>query len=246
RWPRRSRRLRQSSGATSLTSYWPRRRSGPRRKCRTRSASSSLRGLCSNTVCCRRPRSSLSTRWCTPLPTACCSRRQRRTLHARIACTLEEDFRNLEEARPEILAHHLTEAGFFEKAIGYWRRAGGQSVARSGFVEAITQLRTGLRLITNLMDTRERKQQELERQITLAGALTVVKGYAHPEVAAAFGRAHSLIGETGRAGTVVHFSMLRGLWAADFVSGKPKAALDHAHEFLSLALSQEDSWGLAT
>jgi len=145
-----------------------------------------------------------------------------------------------------MLAHHLTEAGFFEKAVGYWRRAGRQSVARSGFVEAITQLRTGLRLITNLPDTRERKRQELELQIALAGALTVVKGYAHSEVATAFDRAHSLISETGRAGTVVHFSMLRGLWAAEFVGGKPKAALDHANEFLLLAQSQRDSLVLAT
>jgi hypothetical protein len=31
--------------------------------------------------------------------------------------------------------------------------------------------------------------------------------------------------------------MLRGLWAAEFVGGKPRAALDHANEFLSLAQS---------
>ena len=74
----------------------------------------------------------------------------------------------------------------------------------------------------------------------------MVKGYAHPEVAEASGRARDLIPETGRGGTVTHFSMLRGLWAADFVRGRPKAALDHAHEFLSLAQSQLDSRMLAT
>jgi hypothetical protein len=138
------------------------------------------------------------------------------------------------QRRPETLAHHFTEAGLFERAVGYWCRAGRRSVAKSGFVEAITQLRTGLRLIPDLPDTRERKQQELELQIALAGALTVIKGYAHPEVAEAFGRARSLISETGRAGTVIHFSMLRGLWAAEFVGGKPRAALDRANEFLLL------------
>ena len=144
------------------------------------------------------------------------------------------------------MAHHFTEAGLFEKAVEYWRRAGRRSVARSGFVEAITQLRMGLRLIPNLPDTRERKQQELELQIALGGALTVIKGYAHPEVEEAFGRAHSLISETGRVGTVVHFSMLRGLWAAEFVGGKPRAALDRADEFLLLAQSQQDSRVLTT
>jgi predicted ATPase len=170
----------------------------------------------------------------------------RRSLHARIAGALEERFPDATQQRPETLAYHFTEAGLFEKAVGYWCRAGRQSVAKSGFAEAITQLRTGLGLIPNLPDTRERKQQELELQIALAGALTVIKGYAHPEVAEAFGRARSLISETGRAGTVIHFSMLRGLWAAEFVGGKPRAALDRANEFLLLAHSQQDSQVLTT
>jgi predicted ATPase len=170
----------------------------------------------------------------------------RRSLHARIAFVLEERFPDATQARPEILAHHFTEAGLHEKAVEYWCRAGRQSAARSGFIEAITQLRTGLRLIADLPDTRERKEQELELQITLSGVLTVVKGYAHPEVAEASGRARDLIPETRRAGTVRHFSVLRGLWAAEFVGGRPKAALDHAREFLSLAQSQSDSRMLET
>jgi tetratricopeptide (TPR) repeat protein len=164
----------------------------------------------------------------------------RRSLHARIARALEERFPDATQARPETLAHHFTEAGLFERAVGYWCRAGCQSVAKSGFVEAIAQLRTGLRLIADLPDTRERKQEELELQVALAGALQVMRGYAHPEVAEALTRARSLILETERAGTITHFSVLRGLWAADFVGGKPKAALGHANEFLSLAQSQTD------
>ena len=164
----------------------------------------------------------------------------RRSLHGQIALVLEGRFPEVMQGQPETLAHHFTEAGLFEKAVGYWCRAGRQSLAKSGFVEAITQLTTGLRLIADLSDTRECKQQELELQIALAGALTVVKGYAHPEVAEASERARSLISETGRAGSITHFSVLRWLWAADFVGGKPKAALDHANEFLSLARSQPD------
>jgi len=170
----------------------------------------------------------------------------RRSLHGRIAGVLEEQFSEAMQARPETLAHHFTEAGLYEKAVEYWCRAGRQSAARSGFIEAITQLRTGLRLIADLADSRERKEKELEFQVTLAGVLTVVKGYAHPEVAEASGRARDLVPETRRAGTATHFSLLRGLWAADFVAGRPKAALDHAHEFLSLAQSQSDSRMLAT
>jgi class 3 adenylate cyclase/predicted ATPase len=165
----------------------------------------------------------------------------RRSLHGQIARTIEEQFPDAMQGRLETLAHHFTEAGLIEKAVGYWCRAGRQSVAKSGFVEAITQLRTGLRLIAHLPDTRERKQLELELQVTLTGALTVVKGYAHPDVAASSSHARSLISETGGTSTITHFSVLRGLWAADFVGGRPKAALNHANEFLSLAQSQTDS-----
>ena len=170
----------------------------------------------------------------------------RRSLHGRIALVLEGQFSDAMQGRPETLARHFTEAGLYEKAVEYWCRAGRQSAARSGFIEAITQLRTGLRLIADLPDTRERKEQELELQVTLSGVLTVVKGYAHPEVAEASDRARDLIPQTTRAGSITHFSMLRGLWAADFVGGRPKAALNYAHEFLSLAQSQSDSRMLAT
>jgi predicted ATPase len=97
----------------------------------------------------------------------------RRSLHGQIARALEERVPDAMQARPETLAHHFTEAGLSEKAVGYWCRAGRQSVAKSSFFEAIAQLRTGLRLVVDLPDTRERKQQELELQVALAGALTV-------------------------------------------------------------------------
>ena len=181
----------------------------------------------------------------------------RRSLHGQIARALEERFRGAMEGRPETLAHHFTEAGLLEKAVGYWCRAGRQSVAKSGFVEAITQLRTGLRLIADLPDTREREQRELEVQIALraAGARSTNRSCERT------GRGQGIRASRGsrgvrpsaqldlgdRASGCDHsFLVLRGLWAADFVGGQPKAALDHANEFLSLAQSQPDSWVVAT
>jgi predicted ATPase len=145
------------------------------------------------------------------------------------------------EVQPQILAHHLTEAGILEKAVEYWCRAGQQSAKKSALIEAIAQLRRGLRLIANLPDTRECKQQELDLLVTLAGALMGVRGYAHPEVAEAFGRARSLVLEMEGAGTTPHFSVLYGLWVADFVGGKPKASLERAEEFLLFAQSLKET-----
>jgi predicted ATPase len=43
-------------------------------------------------------------------------------LHAAIATVFEQRFPDITETQPEILAHHLAEAGLHEKAAGYWLR----------------------------------------------------------------------------------------------------------------------------
>ena len=47
-------------------------------------------------------------------------REPRHALHARIADTLESQFADIAESRPELLARHFTEAGLIEKAAGLW------------------------------------------------------------------------------------------------------------------------------
>ncbi len=54
-------------------------------------------------------------------------REPRRTLHARIAETLESQFAEFTENQPERLARHCTEAGLVEKAAGLWGKAGLRS-----------------------------------------------------------------------------------------------------------------------
>ena len=118
------------------------------------------RGIPPRALCCS------STRWCrTRLTARCCAARARQ-LHANIARALEEQFPGLAEAQPQILAHHFSEAGLLAQAVVYWCRAGRQSAVRSAHVEAGVQLRRGLRLVADLPDTPERKQQELELQVT--------------------------------------------------------------------------------
>jgi class 3 adenylate cyclase/predicted ATPase len=165
-------------------------------------------------------------------------RSKRRELHARIAAVLEERFPEVADQQPELLAHHCTEAGSIEQAVVYWGRAGRQSAARSAMIEAEAQLRRGLLLISDLPDSPERKQRELDLQVTLASALMESKGHVHPEVAEVLGRAQSLIVETEATGTVLHFSVLYGLWVAQYLGGDPIVALEQAKGFLALAQSR--------
>ena len=51
-------------------------------------------------------------------------REPRRALHARIAEILENQFAEIAENQPELLARHITEAGLIEKAAAFWAKAG--------------------------------------------------------------------------------------------------------------------------
>ena len=59
-------------------------------------------------------------------------REPRRSLHARIAETLESQFAEIAENQPELLARHCTEAGLIEKAALLWGKAGQRSLAALG------------------------------------------------------------------------------------------------------------------
>src|SRR5260370_38185639 len=68
---------------------------------------------------------------------------RRAHLHAAIANALEQQFPDIAQTQPETLAHHLTEAGLIEKAIGYWLPAGKNAAQRSANLEAIAHLQRG-------------------------------------------------------------------------------------------------------
>ena len=74
-------------------------------------------------------------------------RSTRQQYHQRIAQVLEARFPESCETQPELLAHHYTEAGLAEQAIGYWQRAGQQASDRSANLEAISHFTTGIELL---------------------------------------------------------------------------------------------------
>ena len=168
-------------------------------------------------------------------------RSRRRELHARIAAVLEDGFPEIADQQPGLLAHHYTEAGSIERAVIYWGKAGRQSAARSAMIEAEAQLKRGLLLISDLPDSGEGKRQELDLQVTLASALMESKGHVHPDVSEVLDRARRLIIETEATGTILHFSVLYGLWVAQYLGGESSAALEQAEGFLSLAQTQAQS-----
>jgi predicted ATPase len=163
-------------------------------------------------------------------------RSTRQQYHQRIAQVLEAQFPETAEAEPELLAHHYTEAGLAEPAIGYWQRAGQRSTAQSAYVEAVAYLTQGLEVLATLADSPERARHELILQITLGPALMATKGYGAPEVERAYSRACALCQQGGD--TPHHFAALHGLWLFSLVRGVFQRARVLGEQLLSLAQHQ--------
>ena len=158
-------------------------------------------------------------------------REPRRALHARIADALETRFAGAIE--PELIAHHLTEAGRIEQAIDYWLKAGQRAMKQSAHVEAERHLRAGLKLLSGLPDTAARHDREINLQNTLGVCLMPTRGFGNPEVTAAFTRAAEISARVGNVPGL--FIALRGNGQYHMISGDLRTAANDAHRVLALA-----------
>jgi predicted ATPase len=170
-------------------------------------------------------------------------REPRRALHARIAETLENQFAEIAESQPELLARHCTEAGMIEKAAGVWGKAGQRSVERSALMEAVEQLTRALNQIATVPATPALRREEIKFQVALITPLMHVKGYSAPETKAAAERARLLIEQAEALGEppedpLLLFSALHGLWVANLVAINGNVMRELAARFLALAEKQ--------
>jgi class 3 adenylate cyclase/tetratricopeptide (TPR) repeat protein len=116
----------------------------------------------------------------------------RRDCHSRVARALTQQFRETAESRPELVAHHFTEAGQWESAADYWLRAGQQGTRQSANFEAVAHFQKGLSVLEALESSSLRDNLELALQTSLGSTLIFTHGYTSPAVIAAFERAQSL------------------------------------------------------
>ena len=170
-------------------------------------------------------------------------REPRRALHARIAETIESEFAEVAENRPELLARHWTEAGRIEKAAGLWSKAGQRSLARSALVEATEQLRRALDQLATLPDTSLLRREQIKLQVALVNALMHLKGYAAPEPKAAVEQARQFIERAEALGDtpedpLLLFSVFYGAWAASYVAFNGNVTRELAAQFVALAEKQ--------
>jgi predicted ATPase len=170
-------------------------------------------------------------------------REPRRALHARIAEAIESQFAETVESRPEILAHHCTEAGLIEKAAGLWGKAGQRLLDRSALIEAAAQFTRALEQIATLPGTAALRREQIKLQVALITPLIHVKGYAAAETKAAAEQARLLIEQAEALGEppedpLLLFSVLFGFWVANVAAFNGDVCGDLAAQFLTLADKQ--------
>ena len=163
----------------------------------------------------------------------------RQHYHQHITQVLESQFPETAEAQPELLAHHCTEAGLLAQAVGYWQKAGQSAAQRSAHLEALAHLRQGLALLETLSETPERYQREVDIHIALGASLLATKGYAAPEVAQTYLRAHQLCHRLEEPQQL--FPVLRGLWNHYTIRAEHQTAHALGEQLLTLAQQSQDA-----
>jgi len=148
-------------------------------------------------------------------------RERRRLLHGRIADAL---LAAKPAGAPEIVAHHLQNAGHASRAIGYWREAGERAVLRAANREAIEHFHRVLALLKSEPKSAERWRDELAVLSQLVPALMHVHGWTAPEVGKAAESA-AAVGRRLKSSADIAPS-IANLWLYQF----PRFRLDLAEE----------------
>jgi predicted ATPase len=159
--------------------------------------------------------------------------------HAAIAKALEQEFHDVMQTQPELLAYHYTEAGNHESALHYWYAAGKQSMARSAHNEAVSHLKQGLKQIPNIADPMLRNKSELLIQTSLANAILAIEGWSTESVKHAYTRALQLCRETGLDEHA--FPAVFGLWTWNFLHATFSEAQALAEYLVNTANILDDS-----
>ena len=166
-------------------------------------------------------------------------RARRQELHRHIADALENQFAELSEAEPQLMAHHLAQAGLTEKATNYLQKAGQRANESSANAEAIGHLKLALELLKSLPESLERKRKALELHVMLAQAMIAGRGYAASETREVLLQAKALADDDTEVSQ--KFAILYGIWASYYVAGEVAMQQTAAVEFLAEAERQEET-----
>ena len=159
---------------------------------------------------------------------------ERRAMHSRIVDVLRQRSQTM---LPEVMAHHLTEAGLNVDAIEAWLKAGVDAAARSAHVEAVDHLRRGIGLLGKVDDPRRARNLELNLQVAMMGSVLATQSATSPELHICCERGLALCAQGEHTPLVFPFAF--GEFTFVNCRGRSEEAEGLARMFLSLAERNE-------
>ena len=130
----------------------------------------------------------------------------------------------------------------FARATEYFLLAARQAARLFANREAATLASRGLAALSRLPESRNRTREELTLRVTLGVALMSLKGYADPEVEAAYKKAADLCEQLGESMEL--FPVLWGLFTFYHVRAEMVPAMTRADQLLRLAEESNSSLAL--
>jgi tetratricopeptide (TPR) repeat protein len=164
---------------------------------------------------------------------------RRRELHLLIARTLKGQSPDNAESEPELIAHHLTEAGEIDDAIAGWDRAGARAVGRGALKEAENHYHRAALLLDALGDGPELARRKLTANLALGQVMQSTHGFAAPAVASIYARVRTLAAQFGNGSDLVY--ALIGIWTTNL----SRRALTTAQAIADQTLASAESQGQA-
>lgn len=137
-------------------------------------------------------------------------RRDRQSIHKRIALSLKARGDAGRESPADILALHLERGGMAEEAAGALQTAARHAAERSANREVVRLLERAFRLVGGLPENAHRDAIELDLTIELGPALMNLNGSGAPEVRELYERGLALCRRLPRSPS--HFTLLWGWW----------------------------------
>jgi predicted ATPase len=157
---------------------------------------------------------------------------RRRKLHERIAEVLSNNFPEVAETEPEVLAHHYAEANLIDRALGFLHRAAERAAARLAFIEALGHIEQATKLVATLPEGTERDEWELSFLVIEGPSRMALDGWDSPPAKLLYERARAAAEKLGRPVEV--FRSIWGLWMGAHSSGQHIRARELLQEVFAL------------
>lgn len=151
-------------------------------------------------------------------------RSRRRELHKKVATALSAQITDLSEFRPELLAHHWSEANNPRESVPLWHRAARRAAKIWANAEAVNHYRRALSDLKLMAEDDDRTALELILLLELGDALRSAQGSSAADTNAAYRDAAKLCQKTG------DITLLLRARYGEFVTNFMAARLDQASD----------------